>query len=87
MLVNVSVICLSSRFHVSPYCHYSVFHIIILLTWQVQIVALNEDTSEFEGRCTFDHPYPTTKIMWIPDSVSTSEIILCIFRYQIRKIA
>lgn len=22
-------------------------------------------------RATFDHPYPTTKIIWIPDSVST----------------
>ena len=21
-------------------------------------------------RATFDHPYPTTKIIWIPDSVS-----------------
>ena len=41
----------------------------ILLWLKVQIVSLNEETSEFEARSTFDHPYPTTKIMWIPDSV------------------
>jgi WD repeat-containing protein 68 len=37
---------------------------------KVQIVSLDEDTSEFSAKSTFDHPYPTTKIMWIPDSVS-----------------
>ena len=37
---------------------------------QVQIVSLDEDTAEFSPKSTFDHPYPTTKIMWIPDSVS-----------------
>jgi len=36
---------------------------------QVQIVSLDEDTADFVSRNTFDHPYPTTKIMWIPDSV------------------
>lgn len=35
---------------------------------QVQIVGLEEDSSEFVCRNTFDHPYPTTKIMWIPDT-------------------
>ena len=35
---------------------------------KVQIVSLDEDTSEFTAKSTFDHPYPTTKIMWIPDS-------------------
>jgi len=38
----------------------------------VQIVSLDEDTSEFTSKGTFDHPYPTTKIMWIPDTVSLS---------------
>ena len=33
-----------------------------------QVVSLDEDTSEFTAKSTFDHPYPTTKIMWIPDS-------------------
>ena len=33
-----------------------------------KFVSLDEDTSEFTAKSTFDHPYPTTKIMWIPDS-------------------
>lgn len=37
---------------------------------KVQIVSLDEETSEFTSKSTFDHPYPTTKIMWIPDAVS-----------------
>lgn len=45
------------------------FVISSFLHWQVQIVSLDEDTSEFTGKSTFDHPYPTTKIMWIPDTV------------------
>lgn len=35
---------------------------------QVQIVGLEEENSEFVCRNTFDHPYPTTKTMWIPDT-------------------
>ena len=35
---------------------------------KVQVVSLDEDTSEFTAKSTFDHPYPTTKIMWIPDN-------------------
>ncbi|KAM7287024.1 DDB1 and CUL4-associated factor 7 [Ixodes scapularis] len=35
---------------------------------KVQLVSLDEDTSEFCAKSTFDHPYPTTKIMWIPDT-------------------
>uniref|UniRef100_A0A3Q3QE73 Uncharacterized protein n=1 Tax=Monopterus albus TaxID=43700 RepID=A0A3Q3QE73_MONAL len=35
---------------------------------QVQIVGLEEESSEFVCRNTFDHPYPTTKIMLIPDT-------------------
>jgi len=38
---------------------------------KVQIVSLDEETSEFSAKSTFDHPYPTTKIMWIPDSKGT----------------
>ena len=34
---------------------------------KVQIVTLDEDSSEFFSKSSFDHPYPTTKIMWIPD--------------------
>lgn len=32
------------------------------------MVGLEEESSEFICRNTFDHPYPTTKIMWIPDT-------------------
>lgn len=45
-----------------------------MLTWlnlvvlQVQLVGLDEESSEFICRNTFDHPYPTTKLMWIPDT-------------------
>lgn len=35
---------------------------------KVQIVMLDEDSGEFTSRSIFDHPYPTTKIMWIPDT-------------------
>mgnify|MGYP002715621066 CR=1 FL=1 len=35
---------------------------------KVQIVALDEDSSDFIPKSTFEHPYPTTKIMWIPDA-------------------
>lgn len=31
-------------------------------------MSLEEESSEFLCRNTFDHPYPTTKIMWIPDT-------------------
>ena len=34
---------------------------------KVQIVSLDETTSNFTARCQFEHPYPTTKISWIPD--------------------
>jgi len=44
-----------------------------MLHMQVQIIQLDEDRGEFVLRATFDHPYPTTKIMWIPDQVAWSE--------------
>ncbi|OWK14163.1 hypothetical protein Celaphus_00001434 [Cervus elaphus hippelaphus] len=40
-------------------------HFVVL---QVQLVGLDEESSEFICRNTFDHPYPTTKLMWIPDT-------------------
>ncbi len=42
---------------------------------KVQIVSLDEEKSEFVARSTFDHPYPTTKVMWIPDTVSKSNVL------------
>lgn len=40
----------------------------VFVSAQVQLVGLEEESSEFVCRNTFDHPYPTTKIMWIPDT-------------------
>jgi hypothetical protein len=48
---------------------------------KVQIVSLDEDTSEFSAKSTFDHPYPTTKIMWIPDSVSNLCVQMCLHNF------
>uniref|UniRef100_A0A6U2BML3 Uncharacterized protein n=1 Tax=Hemiselmis andersenii TaxID=464988 RepID=A0A6U2BML3_HEMAN len=36
---------------------------------KVQILQLNESTGQFTDTACFDHPYPTTKVMWIPDKV------------------
>ncbi len=44
--------------------------------FQVQIISLDEETSEFIARSTFDHPYPTTKVMWIPDTVKKEEFLI-----------
>lgn len=58
---------------------------------QVQLVGLEEESSEFVCRNTFDHPYPTTKIMWIPDTkgvypdlLATSGDYLRIWRVRIQ---
>lgn len=56
--------------------------------FQVQIITLDEQNSEFASRATFDHPYPTTKIMWmpaenklyLPDLLATSGDYLRIWR-------
>lgn len=37
---------------------------------KVQVVSLDEDSGNFINKGMFDHPYPCTKIIWIPDSVS-----------------
>ena len=34
----------------------------------MEIVELNTDTGSFVSTASFDHPYPTTKIQWIPDT-------------------
>ena len=35
----------------------------------MQVIQLREDRGTFDHKATFDHPYPTTKVMWIPDVV------------------
>jgi len=34
---------------------------------KVEIVELDEESGQFECTGSFDHPYPTTKIVWMPD--------------------
>ena len=34
---------------------------------KIEIVQLNKETKRFEVKAGFEHPYPPTKIMWIPD--------------------
>mmetsp|Transcript_22657 Transcript_22657/g.51053 ORF Transcript_22657/g.51053 Transcript_22657/m.51053 type:complete len:338 (-) Transcript_22657:128-1141(-) len=43
---------------------------------KVQIIQLNENKGQFQETAIFDHPYPTTKIMWIPDKVGTQKDLL-----------
>lgn len=40
---------------------------------RVEVVQLNEETGKFQTRGTFVHPYPTTKIMWVPDKTGAIE--------------
>ena len=37
---------------------------------KVRLVQLDEAEQKFIQTAEFDHPYPTTKIMWIPDPVA-----------------
>ena len=37
---------------------------------KVQVIQLDEDRGEFVLKAAFEHPYPPTKIMWVPDQVS-----------------
>ena len=53
---------------------------------KVQIVMLDEDNSDFTMRSTFDHPYPTTKIMWIPDTVRISSKSIQFFQFENSKV-
>ena len=36
---------------------------------KVQVIQLDEETGEFAKQAEIEHPYPCTKIMWIPDNV------------------
>eukprot|EP01147_Barroeca_monosierra_P002192 gene2192-8030_t len=38
---------------------------------KIQVINLNEEKDQFEVTCQLDHPYPTTKIQWIPDPEET----------------
>lgn len=36
---------------------------------KVQVIQLDEERGEFVLKAAFEHPYPPTKIMWVPDQV------------------
>ncbi len=37
---------------------------------KVQVIQLDEDRGDFVMRASFEHPYPPTKMMWVPDQVN-----------------
>lgn len=39
---------------------------------KVEIVSLNDEKNAFEKTASFDHPYPATKVMFNPDTATTS---------------
>jgi len=43
---------------------------------KVEVVQLDEESGKFKVTGTFDHPYPTTKIMWVPDKTGRREDLL-----------
>jgi WD repeat-containing protein 68 len=43
---------------------------------RVEIIQLNEEQGKFNVEGSFIHPYPTTKIMWIPDKTGSREDLL-----------
>ena len=54
---------------VSSYSHAAPFPIPSDRSCQVEIVQLDDETGEFKADplLSFDHPYPPTKLMFIPD--------------------
>ena len=42
----------------------------------VRIVQLDEETHQFVDNGGFEHPYPTTKIMWMPDQTGNRRDLL-----------
>lgn len=46
-------------------------------TNKVDIVQLNPTKGEFERKASFDHPYPPTKILWMPDKTGNKPDLLC----------
>lgn len=37
----------------------------------VEIIDLNTQIGGFQKTCTFEHEFPPTKIMWVPDTEGT----------------
>ncbi len=47
---------------------------------KVQIIQLDEERGEFVLKAAFEHPYPPTKIMWVPDQVSMTVVFNTYFK-------
>mmetsp|Transcript_8773 Transcript_8773/g.15068 ORF Transcript_8773/g.15068 Transcript_8773/m.15068 type:complete len:326 (-) Transcript_8773:38-1015(-) len=45
-------------------------------TNKIQAIQLNTETGLFEDRGSFDHPYPATKVMWVPDKAGQHSDLL-----------
>jgi len=43
---------------------------------RVEVIQLNEESGRFQSKGMFVHPYPTTKIMWMPDRIGSREDLL-----------
>lgn len=43
---------------------------------KVQIIQLDEERGEFVARSMFDHSYPTTKIMWAPETLTSEKDLI-----------
>jgi hypothetical protein len=46
---------------------------------KVEIIALDEDKGDFVHQSYFDHEYPPSKIMWIPDLVRILSVYLLVY--------
>ena len=65
---NLCMYCVSKLFHLEFTFRLALGSFVEEYNNKVQIVSLDENAAEFAAKSTFDHPYPTTKIMWIPDT-------------------
>jgi len=45
-------------------------------TNKVDVIQLNPSRNEFERVAMFDHPYPPTKVMWLPEKIGASPDLL-----------
>lgn len=43
---------------------------------QVEIIQLEESSGKFVSKLKFEHPYPTTKVAWVPDKAGRHEDLL-----------
>jgi hypothetical protein len=63
-------------FNLLAFCSSFVSLLLIFVRVQVEIVQLNEETGRFTPKAMFEHPYPTTKIMWAPVKANLDQDLL-----------